>query len=191
MPVPSSSTSAVFLSYASQDAEAAARICEALRAVGVGVWLDQSDLRGGDAWDTQIKKQIHECALFIPVISAHTNARTEGYFRREWNLAARRLLDMAQDTAFLVPVVIDETREADARVPEEFLRAHWTRLPGGETPPAFAQSGTPIAGCGWHRRGQHTLSREARRHPGLGLACTTRSGNSRCASLHSRWRQSR
>ena len=138
MPLPSSSTSAVFLSYASQDAEAAARICEALRAVGVGVWLDQSDLRGGDAWDTQIKKQIHECALFIPVISAHTNARTEGYFRREWNLAARRLLDMAQDTAFLVPVVIDETREADARVPEEFLRAHWTRLPGGETPPAFA-----------------------------------------------------
>ena len=38
-----------------------------------------------------------------------------------------------------MPVVIDETREADARVPEEFLRAQWTRLPGGETPPAFAQ----------------------------------------------------
>ena len=58
---------------------------------------------------------------------------------REWNLATRRLLDMADDAAFLVPVVIDETREADARVPEEFLRAQWTRLPGGETPPAFAQ----------------------------------------------------
>ena len=38
-----------------------------------------------------------------------------------------------------MPVVIDETREADARVPEEFLRAQWTWLPGGETPPAFAQ----------------------------------------------------
>jgi len=36
-------------------------------------------------------------------------------------------------------VVIDETREPDARVPEEFLRAQWTWLPGGETPPAFAQ----------------------------------------------------
>ena len=36
-------------------------------------------------------------------------------------------------------MVIDETREADARVPEEFLRAQWTWLPGGETPPAFAQ----------------------------------------------------
>ena len=129
---------AVFLSYASQDAQAAARICEALRAAGIEVWFDQSELRGGDAWDSQIKKQIHDCALFIPLISAHTNARTEGYFRREWKLATRRLLDMADDVAFLVPVVIDETREADARVPEEFLQAQWTWLPGGETLPAFA-----------------------------------------------------
>src|SRR5688572_27571079 len=132
-------TGAVFLSYASQDAEAAGRICEALRAAGVEVWLDQSELRGGDAWDSKIKKHIHECALFVPIISAHTNARTEGYFRREWNLATRRLLDMANDAAFLVPVVIDQTRERDARVPEEFLHAQWTRLPGGETTSAFVQ----------------------------------------------------
>ena len=132
-------TGAVFLSYASQDAEAATRICDALRAVGVEVWLDMSQLRGGDAWDAQIKKHIHDCALFIPVISAQTNARSEGYFRREWKQATRRLQDMADDVAFLVPVVIDETREADARVPEEFLSAQWTWLPGGETPPAFAQ----------------------------------------------------
>src|SRR5688572_382989 len=132
-------TGAVFLSYASQDAEAAARICEALRAAGVEVWLDKNELRGGDAWDAQIKKRIQACALFIPLISAHTNARNEGYFRREWKQATRRLQDMADDVAFLVPVVIDETREAEARVPEEFLRAQWTWLAGGETPPAFAQ----------------------------------------------------
>ena len=112
---------AVFLSYASQDADAASRICEALREAGIEVWFDRSELRGGDAWDSQIKKQIHDCALFLPLISAHTTARTEGYFRREWNLAKRRLLDRAEDVAFLVPVVIDETAEADARVPEEFL----------------------------------------------------------------------
>jgi TolB-like protein/Flp pilus assembly protein TadD len=130
---------AVFLSYASQDAEAATRICEALRAAGVEVWLDKSQLRGGDAWDAQIKKHIHDCALFIPVISAHTNARSEGYFRREWKFATRRLLDMADDAAFLLPVVIDETRESVARVPEEFLHTQWTWLPSGETPPAFGQ----------------------------------------------------
>jgi TolB-like protein/tetratricopeptide (TPR) repeat protein len=132
-------TGAVFLSYASQDAPAAERICEALRAAGIEVWLDKNELRGGDAWDAQIKKRIHECALFVPLISAHTNARSEGYFRREWKQATRRLQDMADDVAFLVPVVIDETREVDARVPEEFLSAQWTWLPGGETPPAFAQ----------------------------------------------------
>jgi hypothetical protein len=40
---------AIFLSYASQDAEAAQRICDSLRAAGREVWFDKSDLRGGDA----------------------------------------------------------------------------------------------------------------------------------------------
>ncbi len=139
MPEPSSPTGAVFISYASQDAEAALRICEALRAAGAEVWFDQSELRGGDSWDAQIKRHIHDCVIFIPVISAHTNARSEGYFRREWKLATRRLMDIADDAAFLMPVVIDETREANARVPEEFLQAQWTWLRDGDTPPAFAQ----------------------------------------------------
>ncbi len=38
---------ALFLSYASQDAEEAQRICAALRAAGIEVWFDQSELRGG------------------------------------------------------------------------------------------------------------------------------------------------
>jgi len=138
MPERPDPTGSVFLSYASQDAEAAARICEALQAAGVNVWLDKSALRGGDTWDAQIKKRIYDCDLFMPVISAHTNARTEGYFRGEWNLATRRLVNIAHDAAFLVPVVVDGTREDDARVPEEFLRAQWTWLPGGETPAEFA-----------------------------------------------------
>jgi TolB-like protein len=129
---------AVFISYASQDAAVAARIADLLRAAGIEVWFDQNELRGGDAWDSKIKKLIHDCALFIPVISAQTNARSEGYFRREWNLATRRMLDMAHDSAFLVPVAIDGVKEEEARVPEEFLRAQWTRLPDGAPSPAFA-----------------------------------------------------
>jgi hypothetical protein len=74
---------AVFLSYASQDAQAAQRICEALRAAGIEVWFDQSELRGVDAWDTSIRKQIKTCTLFIPVISQTTHDRVEGYFRLE------------------------------------------------------------------------------------------------------------
>ena len=111
---------AVFLSYASQDAEAARRICEALRAAGVEVWFDQNELVGGDAWDAKIRGQIAACALFVPVISANTNARGEGYFRLEWKLAVDRSHLMAHDQPFLLPVVIDDTTDAAARVPPEF-----------------------------------------------------------------------
>ena len=69
---------AVFLSYASQDAEAAKKICDALRAVGVEVWFDQNELTGGDQWDQKIRGQVKACALFVPIISAATQARLEG-----------------------------------------------------------------------------------------------------------------
>lgn len=130
---------AVFLSYASQDAAAAHRICDVLQAAGIEVWFDQSELRGGDAWDQQIRQQIRECALFIPVISAHTQARLEGYFRREWRLAVDRTHDMADGKPFLVPVVIDDIDDKDAHVPEAFRAVQWTRLPAGEATTAFAQ----------------------------------------------------
>src|SRR5881394_3003308 len=125
-------TKAVFLSYASQDAEAAKRICDALRQAGVEVWFDQSELRGGDAWDQKIKKQIKECALFMPVISANTNARAEGYFRLEWKLAVDRSHLLADDQPFLMPVAIDDTLEAAARVPDRFREVQWSRPFGAE-----------------------------------------------------------
>jgi TolB-like protein/Tfp pilus assembly protein PilF len=130
---------AVFLSYASQDAEAAQRICEALRAGGIEVWFDQNALRGGDVWDQTIRKQIKTCVLFIPVISRHTHERDEGYFRLEWKLAVDRSHLMTTNKAFLLPVVVDDTREDDENVPDRFKDIHWTRLPGGETPPAFVE----------------------------------------------------
>ena len=130
---------AVFLSYASQDAEAAKRICEALRAAGIEVWFDQSELRSGDAWDRQIRQQIRDCALVIPIISADTQARAEGYFRLEWKLAVERTHLMSERVAFLVPVVIDDTGDAEADVPDKFRTVQWTRLPDGDTPPGFVE----------------------------------------------------
>jgi TolB-like protein/Tfp pilus assembly protein PilF len=134
---PSTLTGAVFLSYASQDAEPARKICDALRAAGIEVWFDQSELRGGDAWDQKIRREIHDCALFIPIISSNTASRHEGYFRLEWDLADQRTHMIARNRAFIVPVCLDATPDAGADVPESFQRVQWTRLPGGDTPPAF------------------------------------------------------
>src|ERR1700692_1204421 len=122
---------AVFLSYASEDADAAQRICATLRAAGVEVWFDQSELRGGDAGAAMIRKQIKSCALFIPVISANAHARIEGYFRLEWKLAVDRSHLIAPDQAFLLPVVIDDTSQTDERIPDRFRELQWSRLPAG------------------------------------------------------------
>jgi TolB-like protein/tetratricopeptide (TPR) repeat protein len=135
----SESNKAVFLSYASQDTEAAKRVCEALNAGGVEVWFDKSELRGGDVWDQQIRQKIRDCALFIPVISANTASRHEGYFRLEWDLADQRSHKIARNRPFIIPVCLDATPDTGADVPESFARVQWTRLPAGATPPTFAQ----------------------------------------------------
>jgi TolB-like protein len=128
----------VFLSYASEDRQAAQIIRDALPALGLDVWYDESALGGGEAWDQKIRKQIRECDFFMPIVSAQTEARHEGYFRREWRLAVERTLDMADDHIFLLPIVIDDTVDNPAaRVPEKFLTVQWLRLPGGKPTAAF------------------------------------------------------
>ena len=133
------STKAVFFSYASQDAGIASRICQTLRKAGIEVWLDQSELRGGDAWDAAIRKQIKACALFVPIISANTRARAEGYFRLEWKLAVDRSHLMAAERTFLLPLVIDDTSDADGLVPDKFREVQWTHTPAGNVPANFVE----------------------------------------------------
>jgi hypothetical protein len=135
--MPDPASKAVFLSYASQDVAAALRICATLREAGIEVWFDQDALVGGDAWDQKIRGQIGACALFIPVISANTQERQEGYFRLEWHLAEQRSLLIAKGRPFIVPVSIDGTSERGALVPEAFTAVQWTKLPGGEASAAF------------------------------------------------------
>lgn len=129
----------VFLSYASADRAAARLLRDCLAEAGLEVWLDEEELAGGEAWDAKIRNQIRTCTYFMPVISATTEVRREGYFRREWRLAVERTLDLADDVMFLVPVVIDDTRDAGARVPEKFFTVQWLRVPGGEPTAALRE----------------------------------------------------
>jgi len=130
---------AVFLSYASQDAEPVKKIRDALEAAGIEVWFDQRRLEGGDDFDQQIKKNIRGCSLFLPIISAHTEARHEGYFRLEWALAVERAKLIAETIPFILPVAIDSVPDQGALVPERFLQVQWTRLPGGGATPEFVE----------------------------------------------------
>jgi hypothetical protein len=157
----------VFLSYASEDRAAARALRDALTAEGLEVWYDENELTGGDAWDQKIRRQIRECDYFMPLISAQSEARREGYFRREWRLAVERTLDMADDHLFLLPVVIDDTAQGDARVPERFMTVQWLRVPGGQATAALRALGARL------RAGDTAAAAAPRRPPLVGPARAT------------------
>lgn len=135
----SEAAKAIFLSYSRDDASAARRVAEALRSTGLEVWFDENELRGGDAWDAKIRRQIDACALFIAIISKNTESRAKGYFRLEWNLAVAQTQMLAEGVPFIAPVVIDDTKESGASVPAEFMRVQWMRLPGALPTPQFVE----------------------------------------------------
>ncbi|MGE5088900.1 MAG: toll/interleukin-1 receptor domain-containing protein [Candidatus Levyibacteriota bacterium] len=130
---------AVFISYAREDLPAVQKLKAGLDAAGIKTWFDLDRLEGGDDYDRKIQRNIARCSYFIPVVSATTERRLEGYFRREWNYALDRSRNIADGALFIVPVCIDDTQAIDAHVPDRFKALHITRLAGGEVTPEFAR----------------------------------------------------
>ncbi len=130
---------AVFISYAREDLAAVQQIKAGLEAAGVTTWFDLDRLEVGDDYDRKIQRNIARCSYFIPVVSANTQRRQEGYFRREWSYAIDRSRNMADGALFVLPVTIDATSAADALVPDRFRALHFTQLPAGAVPADFAQ----------------------------------------------------
>jgi hypothetical protein len=129
---------AVFISYAREDLAAVQRLKSGLDAAGITTWFDLERLESGDDYDRKIQRNIARCSYFIPIISATTVRRVEGYFRREWSYAIDRARNIAEGALFILPICIDDTNGGDAKVPEKFKAVHFTRLPGGEVSPEFA-----------------------------------------------------
>jgi hypothetical protein len=130
---------AVFISYAREDLAAVQRLKAGLDAAGVRTWFDLDRLEGGDDYDRKIQRNIARCSYFVPVVSATTERRLEGYFRREWSYAIDRSRNIAEGALFILPVSIDDTDPVRAHVPDKFKALHITRLPGGEVTPDFAR----------------------------------------------------
>jgi hypothetical protein len=132
---------AIFVSYTSEDLEAASRLAEGLRAAGLEVWFDKDALQMGDDWARSIRRGLERCSLFLPVISRQTlsEENRRRYFWREWNDADDFARGMAPGEAYIVPVVIDDTRIDHAPLPDSFKRAQGTSLPDGKVTPDAAQ----------------------------------------------------
>jgi len=126
----------IFISYASEDIGAARQLLTDLRDIGGDVvWFDKSALKPGDNWEQQIRSAVQRCGLFLPLLSANTERRTEGYFRLEWNEGAERSKKI-QGRKFIFPIVIDsdyhDSMERYALVPERFKAVHYSHAPAGQ-----------------------------------------------------------
>jgi len=130
---------AVFVSYAREDLPAVQKMKAGFDAAGIKTWFDLDRLEGGDDYDRKIQRNIARCSFFIPVVSATTQRRLEGYFRREWSYAIDRARNIAEGALFILPVCIDDTDTGQARVPDKFRAVHFTKALGGEVSPEFAQ----------------------------------------------------
>lgn len=125
----------IFISYSRTDLPAALTLFNELKELGAGVlWFDKSLLKPGVEWNPEIMGAIKRCALFLPLVSSTTEARKEGYFRLEWDEAAKRSR-MIQGKKFIFPVVVDAEFDGNqgryALVPEEFGKFQYGHAPGG------------------------------------------------------------
>ena len=127
----------VFISYSRADADAANRLFDGLRS-RVDVWMDNRGGLGPAAeFAPRILAQIRSCSLFVPLISRTSAEREEGFYRKEWTEAERRLDSLKPGTPFVVPVVIDEVAMNHPGVPERFWAFNAQTLLGGNVTPEF------------------------------------------------------
>jgi hypothetical protein len=125
----------IFLSYSHDDIVAARLLCSELEAIGAGViWLDKRMLQPGDEWDEQINAAIKRCDLFLPLLSAQTEARTDGYFHNEWKIAEERK-SLILGRKFIVPVVVDPSYSGNVDdyklIPAGFRAMQFGHAPSG------------------------------------------------------------
>jgi hypothetical protein len=114
--VPSGSQSprgSIFISYGRENLVAVERLHSAITALGGDAWFDREELSAGDYWERRILPQIQrEVRLFVPVISATTAEKHEGYVFREWREAIERSKKVV-GRKFIVPVVVDADYQSD------------------------------------------------------------------------------
>ena len=100
----------MFICHASEDAEKAREIHDALKRAGLEPWLDKESLRGGDVWDDHIESTIKEVDYFVVLNSRALDAksRAASYVNKEIKKALEaeelRLLG-----SFIIPVTVDDT----------------------------------------------------------------------------------
>ena len=98
------STPHVFISYASQDAAVAERLCAALEVAGLPCWIAPRDVRAGESYAAAIVEAINSCRMLVLLLSQ--GAIDSPHVLREVERASskrRPVLSVRMDAAKLPP----------------------------------------------------------------------------------------
>jgi predicted ATPase/Tfp pilus assembly protein PilF len=78
----------VFISYSSLNADKANAVCAALETAGIACWIAPRDIAPGADWSERIIAGLHECRVFVLVLTAQSNASPQ--VKREVERAVHR-----------------------------------------------------------------------------------------------------
>jgi hypothetical protein len=130
----------VFLNYAREDHKKVEALARALDRAGVDVWLDRTDLAGGDEYTRKIRRNVEVCSLFVPVLSPRVHTSDRRFFRLEWEWAEEVASKAPRTLRYLVPIALEGLSPDDPEIPESFRRIHWLRMEGHEPSPDLVET---------------------------------------------------
>lgn len=108
-----------FISYAKEDIEKARDLYQFLNENGCAVWLDELSLVPGQLWESEIRKAIESCSVFIACLSSRS-VNKKGVFQKELKYALEVFSEYPEGHIYLIPLRFD-----NCVVPERFKQIQY------------------------------------------------------------------
>lgn len=112
----------VFVSYSSKDTDEVVRRVQAIRALGIPVFLDFLDIEAGREWSEKLKSEIASSERFLLFWSESAAASEE--VEKEWIFALECQTKSVFEQPTIIPVMISRTAP---RPPEQLAHLHFDR----------------------------------------------------------------
>jgi hypothetical protein len=109
--VPTGLRPRVFISYAREDGDLAAKVFDSLQRANCEPWLDRDALKGGQLWDDRIQDELDATDFALVLYTSALCRKTDSYVNKEVALARRRALSVRG--SFLIPLRTEEISAED------------------------------------------------------------------------------
>lgn len=119
----------VFISYSRTDSEIATNLYNALKALKLNVWFDNTSIEKAADWEDSITRGIQDSRLFVPILTKNVEkeAIVPHEYRSEWNIASNLSLKMGGRT-FIIPFAENgfDFYSKLTKLPQAFLKKNAT-----------------------------------------------------------------